>query len=302
MQNALLYALTSLIWGSTWLAIKFQLGQVDPEMSIVYRFALAAALLVGYSLARRLPMRFSSREHLFIALQGLTLFSLNYIMVYIAEQHITSGLVAIVFSLIIVFNVALAGLLLGDPIRPRVLIGGLVGILGLAMVFWPELSTLDLSGKRALGLGLSLIGTLCASFGNIVAARNQRHGLPIVQTNAYGMAYGAGFTLLVALLRGASFEFEPTFSYISSLAYLALFGSVIAFGAYLTILSRIGPDRAAYITIIFPIVALTLSTMFEGLSWDLTAGIGVSLVVAGNAVALRRRRPAPGTAELSEPA
>lgn len=302
MQNALLYALTSLIWGSTWLAIKFQLGQVDPEMSIVYRFALAAALLVGYSLARRLPMRFSSREHLFIALQGLTLFSLNYIMVYIAEQHITSGLVAIVFSLIIVFNVALAGLLLGDPIRPRVLIGGLVGILGLAMVFWPELSTLDLSGKRALGLGLSLIGTLCASFGNIVAARNQRHGLPIVQTNAYGMAYGAGFTLLVALLRGASFEFELTFSYISSLAYLALFGSVIAFGAYLTILSRIGPDRAAYITIIFPIVALTLSTMFEGLSWDLTAGIGVSLVVAGNAVALRRRRPAPGTAELSEPA
>jgi drug/metabolite transporter (DMT)-like permease len=302
MRNVLLYTLTSLIWGSTWLAIKFQLGTVDPEMSIVYRFALAAALLIGYSLIRRLPMRFSSRQHLFIALQGLTLFSLNYIMVYIAELHITSGLVAIVFSLIIVFNVALAGIFLRDPIRPRVVIGGIFGIAGLAMVFWPELSTLDLSGNRALGLGLSLIGTLSASIGNIVAARNQRNGLPIVQTNAYGMAYGAGFTLLVALVRGAEFGFEPTVSYIVSLGYLALFGSVIAFGAYLTILSRIGPDRAAYITVIFPIVALILSTLFEGLRWELTAGLGVSLVVVGNAIALTRRRAPVGTTELSEAA
>jgi drug/metabolite transporter (DMT)-like permease len=300
MQNLLLYGLTSLIWGSTWLAIKFQLGVVDPEMSIVYRFGLAAVLLLGYSLIRRLPMRFTAREHAFIALQGLTLFSLNYIMVYIAELHITSGLVAIVFSLIIVFNVALAGIFLGDPIRPRVVLGGVFGIFGLALVFLPELSSLDLSGSRALGLGLSLAGTASASIGNIVAARNQRNGLPIVQTNAYGMAYGGGFTLIVALARGASFGFEPTFSYIASLAYLAVFGSVIAFGGYLTILSRIGPDRAAYITVIFPIVALILSTLFEGLRWELTAGFGVTLVIIGNAIALTRRRAAIGKPELGE--
>lgn len=292
MQNLFLYVLTCLIWGSTWLAITFQLGQVDPEFSIVYRFALAAALLIGYCLIRRLPMRFTPRQHAFIALQGLSLFSINYILVYLAEQQLTSGLVAIVFSLIIVFNVLFAGLLLSDPIRPRVLFGGVLGITGLVLVFWQELTGLDLSGARTFGLLLSLAGTIIASLGNIVSARNQRHGLPVVQTNAYGMAYGTGITLIVALLRGASPGFELSFSYVASLLYLALFGSVIAFGAYLTLLGRIGPDRAGYITVVFPVVALALSTVFEGLNWEVNAGFGALLVIAGNAVALTRsRRP-----------
>lgn len=290
MQNAALYLLTSLIWGSTWLAITFQLGTVDPEISILYRFALAAVLLIGYSVARKLPMRFTGRQHFFIALQGLTLFSVNYVLVYLAEQYITSGLVAIVFSLIVIFNVLFAGLILRDPIRPRVLVGGVLGIAGLALVFWRELTTLDLSGERTLGLVLSMAATISASLGNIVSARNQRNRLPVVQTNAYGMAYGAGFTLVVALLRGATLDFELTFGYVSSLLYLALFGSVIAFGAYLTLLGRIGPDRAGYITVLFPIVALILSTAFEGLTWEANGAFGAALVVVGNAIALTRRR------------
>lgn len=298
MQDFALYLLTSLIWGSTWLAIKFQLGQVAPEFSILYRFALAAALLMGYTLIRRLPMRFSLRQHLFIALQGLTLFSVNYILVYLAEQYITSGLVAIVFSLIVILNVGFAGLLLRDPVRPRVVLGGLLGIAGLALIFQRELFTADLSGERSLGLLLSLGATVSASVGNIVSARNQRSGLPVVQTNAYGMAYGAGLTLLVALFRGASPGFELSFSYVASLLYLAVFGSVIAFGAYLTLLGRIGPDRAGYITVLFPVVALTLSTAFEGLTWQVSAGFGAALVVAGNTIALTRRR---GTTAASRP-
>ena len=290
MENAGLYLLTSFIWGSTWLAIKYQLGLVAPEISIVYRFALAAAILGVYVLLRRLPMRFSLREHGFIALQGAFLFSINYVLVYLSEQTLASGLVAVIFSTIILMNVLLGALLLGDPVRPQVLVGGVVGLAGLTLVFWPELAGLRLSGDRSLGLILSLVGALSASVGNIVSARNQRRGLPVVQTNALGMAYGALITLGFAVVRGSTLRFDPSLGYVLSLFYLAIFGSVIAFGGYLTLLGRIGPDRSGYIAIVFPVVALALSTLFEGLHWSPLSILGVLLVVVGNGLALGRRR------------
>ena len=292
MQNALLYSLTALIWGSTWLAITFQLGKVDPEISVVYRFALASGILIAYSAIRRLKMRFTLREHGFIALQGLTLFSINYVLVYIAELHLASGYVAIVFSLIVVFNVLFGALFLRDPVRPRVLIGGAIGILGLILVFLPSLDGLVLSGGQGLGMMLALGGTIVASIGNMVSARNQRHKIPIVQANAYGMGYGALITLVVALMRGSQVSFEASPGYVLSLLYLAIFGTVIAFGSYLTILGRIGPDRAGYIAIIFPIVALLLSTLFEGLTWEPITLLGAGLVIVGNIIAMARRRRA----------
>ncbi len=292
MQNAAFYALTSLIWGSTWLVITFQLGAVAPEASIVYRFALAALILLVYVLVRRLPMRFTPRQHAFMVLQGTFLFSLNYILVYLAEQHLTSGLVAIVFSLLILSNVVLGAIFLRNPIRPRVVFGGLAGVAGLALVFWPELTGLALSGGWRLGLLLSFAAVLSASVGNIVSARNQRAGLPVVQTNAYGMAYGALVTLAIALVRGIDFTFDPSAGYVLSLLYLAVFGSVVAFGTYLTLIGRMGVDRAAYIGVVFPLVALALSTLFEGLVWNAIGLLGVGLVAAGNVLVLRRRRPA----------
>ncbi len=291
MENALLYVVTTLIWGSTWLAIKFQLGQVAPEASIAYRFLLAAGLLLAFSRLRRLSLDFNWREHAFIALQGLLLFSLNYILVYVAELYLTSGLVALVFSTIIVLNVFFAALFLGDPIRPRVLLGAGFGLLGLALVFWLELAAFDLRGGPALGLALCLASAISASLGNITAARNQRHGLPIVQTNALGMGYGALFMLLLVVARGTPLSFDPSIPYVLSLAYLALFGSVVGFGTYLTLLGRIGPDRAAYVSILFPIIALVLSTLFEGLTWTPLGLSGVGLVVIGNVIVLLRRRP-----------
>lgn len=290
MNTALLYALTALIWGSTWLAITFQLGTVDPEISVVYRFALASGVLIAYSLIRRLPMRFTLREHGFMALQGLTLFSINYILVYVAELHLASGYVAIVFSLIVVLNVLFGAVFLRNPVRPRVLLGGAIGIMGLIMVFLPGLGGLDLSAGAGLGLLLALVGTIIASLGNMVSARNQRHKIPVVQANAYGMGYGALITLVIALVRGSEVSFDASAEYILSLLYLAIFGTVIAFGSYLTILGRIGPDRAGYIAVLFPIVALLLSTLFEGLTWELITILGVGLVVIGNVVALTRRR------------
>ena len=290
MQIAFLYTLTALIWGSTWLAITFQLGSVDPDISVAYRFALASALLIAYSLIRRLPMRFSLKEHGFMALQGLTLFSINYVLVYLAELHLASGYVAIVFSLIVIFNVLFGALFLKNPVHPRVLIGGAIGITGLMMVFLPSLGRLSLSGGQGLGITLALVGTIIASLGNMVSARNQRHKIPVVQANAYGMGYGALITLAIALGRGSQVSFDASPEYILSLLYLALFGSVIAFGSYLTILGKIGPDRAGYIAVLFPIVALALSTMFEGLTWELITVLGVVLVVIGNVIAMAKRR------------
>lgn len=288
MPNALLYLITVLIWGSTWLAIKFQLGIVPPALSIVYRFTIAAGILWFYTSFRRLPMRFSRRQHAFIALQGFFLFSLNYVLVYLAEGTLTSGLVAIVFSGIVITNVIFSAIILKDPIRLRVILGGLIGLLGLVFVFWSELRSFDLSSGRALGLTFAICATLSASLGNIVAARNQRSGLPVLQSNTLGMTYGTIFTLLLVLFQGTELTFDPSASYIISLVYLALFGSVIAFGTYLTLLGRIGPGRAAYVTILFQIVALALSTIFEGLIWNLQAVLGVVLILAGNVIAVSK--------------
>lgn len=292
MKNSLLYLITGLIWGSTWLAIKFQLGVVAPELSIAYRFALAASILFIFSLVRRLPLRFGWRTHSYMALQGFLLFSLNYIMVYLAEGYLTSGLVAIIFSMIIILNVIFGAIFLHNPVRIRVVLGAAVGLFGLAFVFWPELSSFDFSSEKTLGLTLAFIGTVSASLGNIISARNQHHGLPIVQTNALGMAYGATFMLILALFRGANLKFDLSVEYVASLLYLAIFGSVIAFGSYLTLLGRIGPDRAAYVTVLFPIIALLLSIFFEGMTWNALQLTGVTLVIIGNAIILTNIRGA----------
>ncbi|UCE00509.1 MAG: EamA family transporter [Chloroflexota bacterium] len=289
MYNAALYVLTVLIWGSTWLAIKYQLGVVSPELSIAYRFGLAAFILLIYSLLRRLPLRYGLKSHGFFALQGFLLFSLNYILVYVAEGYLTSGLVAIIFSLIIVLNVIFGAVFLRNPIRTRVLFGAAIGLAGLSFVFWGELSSFSLTSQKAFGMILALVSTISASLGNVVSARNQRHGLPVIQTNAYGMLYGAVFMLVFAIFRSAQLEFDTSAGYILSLFYLAIFGSVIAFGSYLTLIGKIGLDRAAYVTVLFPVIALLLSTFFEDLEWGTPQLVGVILILLGNAVVVTKK-------------
>jgi len=289
MQNTIYYLITVLIWGSTWLAIKFQLGIVSPELSIAYRFTLSAVILFIYSAIRRLPMKFNWRQHVFMAFQGLLLFSLNYYMVYLAEGYLTSGLVAILFSTIVISNVVLGTIFLGSPIRVRVVLGAVVGIIGISIVFYSELSSFDLTGGSGLGVALTLVGVVSASMGNIISAHNQQKDLPVIQTNAYGMAYGAVFMIILAAINGVPITFDPSFSYLASLLFLSLFGSVIAFGAYLTLLGRIGADRASYVTVLFPLISLFLSTLFEGMTWNLLRSGGVGLVIVGNAIVLMKK-------------
>ncbi len=287
MQGAVFYILTVLIWGSTWFAIRFQLGTVDPSVSLVYRFGLAAILLFLWCAFRRVPLRFTLKEHVAIAAQGGCLFSINYLLFYWTTGLITSGLVAIIFSTVIVMNIINGAIFLKKPVQGIVLLGALVGLLGITLVFWHEIAASREVSEAASaavlkGLGIGLVATLFASLGNILSARNQARQLPVLQTNAIGMAYGTLIMVIYAVATGVPFVIETSVEYIGSLLYLSVFGSIIAFGAYLTLVGRIGADRAAYATVLFPLVALVISSIFEDFTWTPLALAGVALVLLGN--------------------
>lgn len=289
-HSASLYIAAVLIWGSTWFAIKFQLGTVAAEVSLVYRFGLAALILLTFCLATRRNLRYSLSEHGFIALQGLFLFSSNYLVFYWATELLTSGIVALLFSTVILMNILNGAVFMGSPVRARVILGACIGIGGIAAIFWSEVGSVDNSADSWRGLWMCLVATFFASLGNIISARNQKSCIPVVQTNAWGMAYGAIIMAVFALFSGAPFNYDPNLSYSISLIYLALFGSVLAFGSYLTLVGRIGADRAAYTAVLFPVIALMLSTLFENYVWTLQAWAGFAMVLLGNYIVLSRRQ------------
>ena len=285
-----LYLVSVLIWGSTWLAITFQFGTVPPAVSVAYRFALAGLILLAWALLMGLRLRFSRSDHLWMALQGLLLFGVNYMCVYLAETEITSGLVAVAFSLLVILNIVFTRFFFGTPLKPSALIGAGLGIGGIVLVFLPEIVRGTGGRNPTLGILFALGGALSASLGNIVASRNHGRGLPVVQMNTFGMLYGALFVAVFALVTRQPFVFDWSPRYLLSLAYLAVFGSILAFGAFLVLLGRIGADRAGYITVAIPIVALLLSACFEGLRWNLSLALGILLCVAGNVAVLWGRR------------
>lgn len=288
IQNVFYYVLTSFIWGSTWLAITFQLGQIDPLASIIYRFIFASGLLFIYCAIKKLKMHFSLRDHVFLVLQGILLFGLNYWFVYIAEAFLTSGLVAVIFSTIVLFNILNALFFLGTPVHKQDLVGALVGTIGIVMVFYHEIVTTNISSSSMKGIGIAFLSAFFASLGNIVSARNSKAGIPVVQGNAYGMMYGVVSMLFIALLMNKHFAFSCTLEYIGSLAYLAIFGSVIAFGCYLSLVARIGASKAAYVTLVFPIIALLLSALFEDYRLTGSTIFGIILVILGNFMMMRK--------------
>ncbi len=294
MNNLTLYLASVLIWGSTWIAITFQYGRVAPEVSVAYRFGLAALLLAGWCLLRGLRLRFTLREHGWMALQGALMFGLNYVCVYLAEQRIPSGLTAVIFSLMAILNLLGARLFFGTPVPGKALWGTVIGVIGVGFICLPGAAgTPHGSGFRA-GLALVLAGTVAASLSNLISQRNQKHGIPVVQGNALSMTYGAVLVALYCWAAGRPFAFDPSLRYVGSLAFLALFGSILAFGAYLTLVGRIGAGRAGYAMVAIPMVALALSTLLEGLHWHGWLVLGVGLCLAGNILVLPR---APRVAE-----
>jgi len=284
-----LYGTTVLIWGTTWLGIKFQLGSVDPMVSVLYRFIAAAIIMMVYCKLAGLKMRFRLKDHMFMALQGMFLFSINYWVIYLASVHLTSGLVAVIFSSIVFMNIINGAVLMGSSIRFNVVVGGVIGITGITIVFWPDISSFSLSDKAAVGIMLTAGGTFMASLGNIISARHQKYELPVIQTNAYGMAYGALIMGIIVIVGSKAFNFDMSFRYVGSLFYLVVFGTVIAFGCYLKLIGKIGADRAAYAAMLFPIVALAISTVYEGYQWSAHNIIGMVLVLIGNGLVINKK-------------
>jgi drug/metabolite transporter (DMT)-like permease len=300
VSTRLLYITTVAIWGSSWFAITLQLGHVHPIWSVAYRFTLAAVILITYCLATNRRLRFPWQDHSFLAMQGFCLFSLNYILFYFVIQHLTSGVVAVTFSTIVFMNMLNGALIFRAPVSARVVGGACLGLLGISLVFWPELRGFDMSGRALSNLGLAVLATWIASLGNMVAVRNQRHSLPVLQSNTFGMAYGACFTTAAAVAIGGKPGFDGSIAYVGSLLYLAVFATIIAFGAYLSLLGRIGADRAAYASVLFPVVALVLSTLFEQYHWSTAALLGVVTVLGGNLFILTGSTPVASIATAKE--
>jgi drug/metabolite transporter (DMT)-like permease len=289
-MNTVLYIVSVLIWGSTWLAIEFQLGVVPVEVSLVYRYLVAAAIAFAWCRLAGYRLRFDLRAHAYFAMMGAFMFGLNYIAAYAAQIYITSALNAIGFSAMVWLNIINARIFLGSRIARSTIIGAGLGIAGILIIFWPEMQDVSVSDRVFIGACLSLTGALLASFGNVIAQAAQREKLPVMPSTAWGMLYGALLNACIAMALGRPFNFDPAPAYLATLVFLAVFGSVVAFGCYLTLLGRIGADRAGYSMVMIPIVALILSALFEGLELKPHILAGVALALAGNVAILASAR------------
>jgi drug/metabolite transporter (DMT)-like permease len=262
---------------------------VAPEVSIVYRYAGASLLLFAWSRIRGLQLAFSLQHHVRFFLLGMLLFGLNYILAYRAQIYISSALTAIAFSTILWMNIINARLFFGVRAGRRVLFGALLGVAGIFTLFAPQVSGFTFSDSILYGSMLAVFGALVASFGNMASQSAQKTGLPVIQSNAWGMLYGAVITGLISVYQGHKFVFDWSPGYVGSLLYLTIFGSIVAFGAYLTLLGRIGAHKAGYAMVMFPVVALILSAAFEGLEIDGPVIVGTLLVLAGNLFVLNTK-------------
>jgi drug/metabolite transporter (DMT)-like permease len=287
-MNALLYFVVLLAWGSSWFAISFQLGDVAPQVSIVWRFLLASLILFIWCFFRGLKLSFPLRDHLSWLLLGFFLFCVNYICAYFGTFYLASGLVCLIFSTLTLFTVFNGFVFFRKPIRLPILIGAVVGIAGLSIIFSNEISNTDWSLESGIVKGFlwMLLATFFASIGMLLSGQFQARKLPLVQSNAFSMLYGSLILIFYIALSDVSFSFNSSFSYVVSLVYLALVASVIGFGVYLKLVGNIGADKASYVNIFTPTIALLLSTFFEGYEWSLVGLIGVLLIIIGNIIVL----------------
>jgi len=286
-----LYALTVMAWSFSWYALSLQPGVVANEVSIAYRFALAAAIMLVWALASGRRMRFAAREHAAFAAMGVLIFSTNFLFFYYGSSFLVSGLLSVVFSLASLTNVLVAALAYREWPSPRTVAAGAIGFAGIALMFWPKITEGGFDTDVARGLALCITGTLCFSVGSLISSRlsRRRAEIPLVSANAWGMVYGAAWCAVLALIMGKPFGWDPRPEYLFALVFLAVVSTVIAFAAYLTLVGRIGSGRAGYATVVFPIFALLVSTVLEGYQWSLTAFAGLALVIAGNVLVMRGR-------------
>jgi len=287
-MNAFLYIIVLLAWGSSWFAISFQLGDVAPQVSIVWRFLLASLLLFIWCFARGLKLSYPWREHVNWLLLGFFLFCINYICAYFGTSYLTTGVVCLIFSTLTLFTVFNGFIFFKKPIRLPILFGAIVGIAGLSIIFSNEISSAEWSLDSGIVKGFlwMLLATFFASIGMLLSGQMQARKIPVIQSNAFSMLYGSLILVTYISFSDISFSFDTSYNYVVSLIYLSLVASVIGFGVYLKLVGNIGADKASYVNIFTPTIALLLSTLFEDYVWSWTGLIGVILIIFGNIIVL----------------
>jgi drug/metabolite transporter (DMT)-like permease len=290
MYNLVLYLLTIAIWGSTWILAKFQVDSTSALQSVFYRYLIAALLLQGLITILRSRNRHSLRTHGLFFLLGSFLFCWNYVLFYTATgMGLTTGLIAVIFSLIITMNMVNNAILFRELPERSTLIGALIGLIGISMVFAEDIATIKGQGLY-IAILLCIVATYMASMGNMMSKILQRQGISVTGSNGWGMTYGALILLVVVLVFDRPLVLPVTLPFLSSLIFLSVIGSIGAFWSYLTLLGRVGADKAAYAMIVFPIWALMISWMFEGFLWTPVKLFGVGVILVGNLFVIERRQ------------
>ena len=283
-----LFIATLLCWGPTWYVIKFQLGTVDPMVSVFYRFFLGSLIILLACVIKKLPLKFSLKEHFYIAVLGILLFNINYVIFYLSTQYLISGFVALCFSSILFMNVINNIIFHKNLPNIKTILGGAIGTMGLIFIFFDEISNFTFSNMTSYGIFLGIIATYFASLGNLVSAHTSKINLPVVPVTGYGMLYGSISLLIFLLITKTPFNFEYSLKYNLSLVYLSVFGSVFGFSLYLSLIKKIGSNDAAYVAIIMPLIALLVSTLFEELMWNVNLVIGAIMIIFGNILILKK--------------
>ena len=289
MNNYILFLITLFCWSPTWYLIKFQLGYVDPLVSVFYRFLIAAIIIFIYLIIKNKNLKFSINHHFWFLFFGTCLYSINYVFFYVSNTYLISAFPAIVFSTVVIMNILGETFYFKKKPSLKTLIGATIGMIGIIIIFNDEIFNFSLTEGTHIGLFLALIGTFCASTGNMVYQRNLNNNFPVIQTIAYAMLYGSLVTLMATQVRGAELLFENSISYISSLLYLAIFGSIFAFVSYLKLLEKVGPGRAGYVGVVMPVLALMISTIFEKLEWQIDLIIGLPILIIGAILVINQK-------------
>ena len=289
MSNLILFIATLFCWSPTWYLIKFQLGYVDPLVSVFYRFFAASLIIFLYLIIKKKNLIFSYKQHIWFLFFGMCLYSINYVFFYTSNTYLISAFPAIVFSTVVIMNILGEWFYFKKKPTIQTLIGAAIGMIGIVIIFNKEIFSFSLSNGTHIGLFLALLGTFCASTGNMVHQRNLNNNYPLIQTIAFAMLYGSLITLLITQLNNTELLFEFTFKYIASLTYLSVFGSIFAFIFYLRLLEKVGAGRAGYVGVVMPVLALLISTVFENLEWQQDLIIGLPILIIGAVLVINQK-------------
>lgn len=300
LPSAALFTVCVGVWSTTWYAITWQVDSAAPEVGVAARFGLAGLIVLAALALRGRPWRFGARAHARFALQGLLLYGLSYVAVYHAETLLVSGLVAVGYSASPLLSGLGARWLFGTPLTGRFVAGGLAGLAGVALIFWPEFGRAAAAAGTVAGVAWTAAAVLISAGGSLAASRNRTHGLPLWPTLGWGMVYGALSAALVAAVLGRSFVLPAAPAWWLALGYLAVVGSVLTFACYLTIVDRLGPGPSGTIGVMTPILALLVSLLFEDYRPEWVSLAGALIAAWGNVWMLRPAAPLRVAAAAAE--